>query len=313
MYCYVFLDDDFQDLYEPQAILLGSNNDNFICIKKYCYVLLCMLPILLDVNLFLSTASGVRHWTKQYSELWIRAKLCKLEPITHVQPTNKQTSIWWFLMVAALKPHKVCQIVSLVSCSNLWCICWFSSNVFIFLLDLPGCVVAIPCHRSRWFTSDNHVILSFHFQGRDCLWHGFFKIPGSFQETEIHPWQTSRDPTCDSKGIASQRQSVATTWGICQCIPCRFPGSWTSWISKVGLPLGHHHWGLSDQRTRICFLRPLNNLVVLFTAAIAYFYLHTRFKMVHYAGAAMNGGDVEQMWMTYFFPNSRMLLGSQPP
>ena len=29
---------------------------------------------------------------------------------------------------------------------------------------------------------------------------------------------------------------------------------------------------------------PLNNLVVLFTAVIAYFYLKTRFKMVHYAG-----------------------------
>mmetsp|Transcript_73641 Transcript_73641/g.193197 ORF Transcript_73641/g.193197 Transcript_73641/m.193197 type:complete len:527 (-) Transcript_73641:21-1601(-) len=29
---------------------------------------------------------------------------------------------------------------------------------------------------------------------------------------------------------------------------------------------------------------PLNNTVVLFTAFISYFYLHTRFKMVHYAG-----------------------------
>lgn len=31
-------------------------------------------------------------------------------------------------------------------------------------------------------------------------------------------------------------------------------------------------------------LRPLNNLVVLFTALTAFFYLKTRFKMVHYAG-----------------------------
>jgi len=29
---------------------------------------------------------------------------------------------------------------------------------------------------------------------------------------------------------------------------------------------------------------PLNNTVVIWTALIAYFYLHTRFRMVHYAG-----------------------------
>lgn len=174
-YCYVLLDDDFQDLYEPQAICLGSiNDDNFICIKQYCYVLLCMLPILLDVNLFLSTAFDVRHCTKQYSELWVRAKLCKLEPTTHVQPTNKQTIIWLFLMGAALKLLKVCQIVALVSSSNLWRICQFSPNIFTLLVDLPGCVVAIPCHRNRWFTSDNHVILyselPFPWQGLLMAW-----------------------------------------------------------------------------------------------------------------------------------------------
>ena len=47
-------------------------------------------------------------------------------------------------------------------------------------------------------------------------------------------------------------------------------------------------------------LRPLNNLVVLFTAFTAFFYLKTRFKMVHYAGRKggwMMDGGKGLLWM----------------
>ena len=60
-------------------------------------------------------------------------------------------------------------------------------------------------------------------------------------------------------------------------------------------------------------LRPLNNLVVLFTAFTAFFYLKTRFKMVHYAGSLSGWweGIVVDVCGTYHLQIPQSFLASK--